>query len=152
VGIFSKNLSGYFAAFRTGILALVVVGVIRMLLQPVGIPISVAGPVISITICLIICMLAYGYGIGSRGESWGDVLALSLVLVVVYTVVDAFGVAASASLGIDTYFTDPQHVGSDLQVGQHVMNHVIAFPIFVAVSFILGLMGWGVGKVLAGRR
>ena len=145
---FSQNASSYVAILKWALLALVVVGFVRFVLGPVGVPITVAGKLASLTVVLLVSVIAYAVYFARTGGKIGDVLVTAVVLVVVYTAVLAVFLSLSVALGWDTYYTDPSHYRGNLT--GHVGAHIRVIPFAVLIGTVLGTVVFG-GTWLMGR-
>ena len=67
--LFSRTLFDYATQLKWGFLALFVMGAIRFLMGPVGVPIAAGGMATSITIVLLVGVIAYGVYFG-RTHVW----------------------------------------------------------------------------------
>ena len=135
---FSNSIGRYAGQMKWGILALFGVGFLRFLMAPIGVPIAIGDMATSITIVLLICVLAYAVYHGRSGGKLGDVVVATVVLVLAYTATIAVFLSLSVGLGLDTYFTDPRHFRGNAE--GHILAHLRAMPITALIGSVLGVV------------
>ena len=135
--VFSQSPKGYLDVWKWGFVALFVTGLLRFFMAPIGIPIETGDKLVSLTVVLLVALVAYTAYFGWSGGKLGDVLATAFGLVIVYTAVLALFLSLSSGLGVPTYYTDPAHFRGEL--GNHLLAHLQAI-----------LFGGGIGTVLGG--
>jgi len=141
MSLLKKPFNHYLREVRLGIWLILIIGVIRFFLKPVfGISYEQATWVTSLTLLVLLLLVAYSIRAAVRGETYRDVLGISAALsftsaafLVVAIAIDEFG-------GIDTFYTDMQH-GGELNPFLHMGGHMLG-------AVIGSLFGWGLGSLV----
>ena len=145
--LFSESSGGYLRVFKPGILLFVAVALVRLILQPIGVPIAIGGMVFSVTITMLLLIVGYGVFFGIFGGRVGDPVVSAVFWVVLYTVVGNLFMAGSYSLGVANYYTDAAHIGQNPNIPIHVWAHVRALPVAALIGSVLALISFGVAKL-----
>ncbi len=146
--VFSRSMKEYLAEFKWIVYALAAMTVIRFLLQPIGVPIEIGGRIFSMTNIVFILIIGYGIYFALKQGKFGDVFVTSLFISVVFTAFMAVALVISFFSGIDTYFTNPMHIGPTPNIPQHLLAHLQAIPFAGLFSGVLGHIVFGVTKLV----
>ena len=138
--LLNKPFYQYFEDVRWGIIALAAMALLRFALKPLGVPYGTGSHLASMTVLLPVLMVLYSVRAGR--ESWGDrdILGIAAALGLINWLLIMGAIALDESLGLQTYFTDPEHVGS-LDTATHMAGHTIS-------SLVFTLILWGMGCLL----
>ena len=139
--VFSQSPKGYLDVWKWGFVALFVVGLLRFFMAPMGIPIETGGKLVSLTVVLLIALVAYTAYFGWSGGKLADVVATAFGLAIVYTAVLALFLSLSSGLGVPTYYTDPAHFRGEL--GEHLIAHVQAILFGGVIGSVWGGIAFG---------
>lgn len=145
--LFSRTIHDYPSLLKWGVLALFVLGLMRFAMGPLGVPISVGGKATSITIGLLIAVIAYAVYFARNGGRVGDVIVSAVTLALTYAAVIAVFLSLSDATGAETYFMHPNHFRGT--VGGHVVAHLRVTPIVFVAGSVVSLIVFGVGKLVA---
>ena len=147
MAFFSQPLSGFFNKVKPGLLVIAAVAVLRFLMLPVfGIPYSDGTSLASVFIVSTIIVLIYGAAHGATGGSAKDLLAVAAIIMYSVGVIISVAILIDEGLGIDTYYTDPAHGGSN-SIVFHVFGHlVIASTVFTLVTWLLSSVAAALGR------
>ncbi len=146
MGFFNEPLSSTFARLRTGVILLTVVAIIRFLAKPAfGLAYDDATHLVSLAWLLLILVTVYAVPTGRRGGNWKDYLANALVLTATTQVLIVVAIAVDEFIGIDTFYTDPDHGGS-INPLVHMAAHLV-LPT-VVLTLVFTLWGWLCGTVV----
>jgi len=145
--IFSTTLGGYVETLKWGVLALFVVGLLRFLMAPVGIPIGVGGKATSITLVLLAAIVVYAVRYALAAGTVADVVVSTLALALAYAGVIALFLSLSVGMGVETYYTDPGHFQGSL--GAHVLAHLQVTPFATLIGSVIGGIAFGLTRLVS---
>ena len=139
--ILDKPFGRYLSEANTGVLLLVVVGIVRFLLKPVfQIPYERGTNFASLTILVFLLMVWYSVKAARSAGTYRDVLGIAAALSLVMALLIIISIAIDDFGGIDTYYTDAAHGGGGNPLA-HMGGHAVG-----ALVFTLAL--WAIGSVI----
>jgi hypothetical protein len=139
--VFGKKLSEYVAFQRLILVAVVVVGILKLALSLAGVS-DAATRWVSLTGLAILATVYYGIAVHTKGfGSYRQLLPLLVIQSVVANAIVIVGILISAATGHANIFTAPEY-GGTTNVGLHIGGHVIG-------GMVVGpLMAWAVASLV----
>lgn len=142
MAFFSESLGSFFTRVRPGLTIIAIFAVIRFLMLPVfGIPYAQGTNFASVFIVAGLVIAFYTLGHARDAGGYKDLLAIVFVVILCTNLLVVIGIALDEGLGIDTYYTDPAHGGS-----QSVLSHMVGHLVFA--SIIGSLFYWILASIL----
>lgn len=137
--VFGKKLSEYVAFQRVVLIAIVVVGLLRLVLSLAGVS-DAATRWVSISAVALVATFWYGVAVHTRGfGTYRHLLPLHVIQGIVANTIVIAGILISAATGRQNIFTANEY-GGTMSVPLHVGGHVLA-------GMIVGpLIGWAISS------
>lgn len=151
MSLFGKSLREYAIMVRTGIILIVLMGLLRLIVGASGVPYERATHFVSMTILTFLLCLFYGQrvvarGLGTYRHLFPMVLMLSLAMygfVIVAILIE--GVT-----GIHGYFHAPGRglAPTGMNVATHIGGQLLAMLFFIPLAWILASVGFFLSRSL----
>jgi hypothetical protein len=136
--IFGKNLGEYIRYQRAFLIAILVVGLLRLILSMAGLPISTVR-LLSMTVLVLIGALYYGIQVPRTGfGTYRHLLPLVFFQAALSNVIAIAGILIAIATGQDNAFTEPEFGG---QGAFHVLGHLV-FGIGIG-----SLLSWAIASL-----
>ena len=142
MAFFSQPLSGFCTHVKTGLTVIGVFALVRFLMLPAfGVPYDQGTTYTSVFIVSLIVIVLYAIGHARDAGGYKDLLAISFIVLMTANLFIVVAIGIDEGLGIDTYYTDPAHGGSQ-NVFLHMFGHL------VPATIIGSLFGWLVASIV----
>ncbi len=151
MSLFGKSLSDYLSFVRTGILAILAMGVLRFIVGASGVPYDRATHLVSMTMVAILAALIYGQrakatGFGGYRHLLPVAILLSVTMygfIIVAILVEGFG-------GIHGWFHAPGagNAPAGMGIGEHVVGQLIVLGFSVVMSWGILSLGFLLSRPL----
>jgi hypothetical protein len=133
MALFGKTFNDYIAFSKTLLVAMALIGLLRLVLSAAGVPASITNWT-SMTFFLFVTAVLVPILVNRRGfGSYGSVLVLLVMLTFLSQVLTAVGILAAPLTGIDNAFG----AADDTNAAGHALMHVGTFPVVAVILWLL---------------
>ena len=151
MSLFGKSLSDYLNFVRTGILAILAMGVLRFIVGASGVPYDRATHLVSMTVVTALAALIYGQRAKATGfGGYRHLLPIAFLLsatmfgfIILAILVEGFG-------GIQGWFHAPGagNAPAGMGIGQHIVGQLIVLCFSIVMSWGIASLGYLLSRPL----